>query len=98
METKIIRKEEVEVYKEREYDEKHMGGLLDSYIFVAESTERHLRELGLDNNPANTVANLISDEVFAYIAHHTTQQLVKRNLLAVDVYEFKLILCNQIIT
>lgn len=82
-------KRKYEVYKEREYDEKHMGGLLDSYIFVAESTERHLRELGLDNNPANTVANLISDEVFAYIAHHTTQQLVKRNLPAVDVYEFK---------
>ena len=82
-------KRKYEVYDEREYDEKYMGGLLDSYIFVAESTERHLRELGMDNNPANTVANLISDEVFAYIAHHTTQQLVKRNLPPVDVYEFK---------
>ena len=42
-----------------------------------------------DMNAANTVSHLISETVFADIRNYTSQQLVKRRLEPVSLYEFK---------
>ncbi len=62
---------------------------INMYIHAADSIERQLRNVGLDVNAANALNHLISDGVFADIASHTSEQLVKRRLSPTTAFEIR---------
>jgi len=85
-----LKKRKFDVLTEEEYNDEHMGrAVADSFVHVAKSMASHLNNTGIDMNAANTVSHLISESVFADIRNYTSQQLVKRCLEPVSLYEFK---------
>ena len=86
----LLKKRKFDVLTEEEYYEEHMGrAIADTYVHVGKSMASHLTHSGEDMNAANTVSHLISESVFADIRNYTSQQLVKRGLEPVSLYEFK---------
>ena len=89
-EDQSLKKRKIDVYTEEEYNDEHMGrGVADSYVHAAKSVAHTLSHTAQDMNAANTVSHLISETVFADIRSYTSQQLVKRGLEPVTLYEFK---------
>lgn len=84
-----LKKRKFDVLTEEEYDDEYMGrAIADSYKHAAKSMASTLSYTAQDMNAANTVSHL-TETVFADIRNYTSQQLVKRRLEPVSLYEFK---------